>query len=183
MNIFLIRLFTSATALWAVAQLGVGLSFENTGFFPVIISALVLGFVNATLRPILVVLTFPFTFVTFGFFLLVVNAITVSIVAALTPLNVANFGGALVGGVFLTVTNIIFQRLLGTGRESDSFAGTIAGNAPSSTRSRGFTVEFGNQTFSRGSSQPSRNEHVYQDEQNREITVERVEKVSRDKLN
>lgn len=178
MNIFLIRLFTSAMALWAVAQLGVGLSFENTGFLPVLISALVLGFVNATLRPILVVLTFPFTFVTFGFFLLVVNAITISIVAALTPLNVANFGGALVGGIFLTITNIIFQRLLGTGRESDGLAGTIAGNGPSSTgRSRGFTVEFGNQ----GSSHSSRQkQHVYQDDQNREITVE---KVSRDKLN
>ena len=111
MNIFLVRLLTSSVALWAVAQLGVGLSFENTGFMPVLISALVLGFVNATLRPMLIVLTLPFTFVTFGFFLLVVNAITISLVAAITPLNVANFGGALIGGVFLTVTNIIFQRL------------------------------------------------------------------------
>jgi len=176
MNIFLVRLLTSSIALWAVAQLGVGLSFENTGFLPVLVSALVLGFVNATLRPLLIFLTLPFTFVTFGFFLLVVNAITISIVAALTPLNVANFGGALVGGGFLTITNILFQRLLGTGRESDRYAGTIAGNAPTGRR---FTMEFGE--FGRQStSHSSRDNHVYQDDQDREILVE---KVSKEKLN
>lgn len=173
MNIFLVRLLTSSVALWGVAQLGVGLSFENSGFLPALISALVLGFVNATLRPMLIVLTLPFTFVTFGFFLLVVNAITISLVAALTPLNVANFGGALVGGAFLTITNILFQRLLGSGRESDKYAGTIAGNAPTGRR---FSVEFGGQPQSHS----SRQNHVYQDEQDREIIVE---KVSREKLN
>lgn len=173
MNIFLVRLLTSAVALWGVAQLGVGLSFENTGVFPVLVSALVLGFVNATVRPMLIVLTLPFTAVTFGFFLLVVNAITISLVATLTPLNVNGFGGALVGGGFLTVTNILFQRLLGTGRESDKYAGTIAGNAPTGRR---FNVEFSN----RPTSHSSRQNHVYQDEQDREIIVE---KVSREKLN
>ncbi len=54
-------------------------------FGSALIAAAVLGVLNAVLKPILVFLTFPITFVTFGLFLLVINALILYLVSALCP--------------------------------------------------------------------------------------------------
>lgn len=111
MNLIL-RWALNALALYLTTQLGVGLFFENPTFGNVLIAALVLGLVNAVVRPVMVFLTLPLSILTLGLFLLVVNGLAVAIVAALTPLNVTGFGGAVLGALVLTIISFVLTRLL-----------------------------------------------------------------------
>lgn len=88
---FLVQAVVTALGLWLAARLIPGVDFTSTG--SLIAAALLLGIVNAVVRPILVFLTFPITLVTFGLFLLVVNAATIGIVAWL-------LGGFTVAGLW-----------------------------------------------------------------------------------
>ncbi len=108
---FLNRLLLNSLALYLTTMMGVGLYFDNPNIFAILIAALILGFVNAVFKPIMTLLTLPFTILSFGLFLFVVNAISISLVAALTPLNVTGFGGALVGALVLSIINAILSKL------------------------------------------------------------------------
>lgn len=101
-------------ALYLTVALGVGLRMPQDGLAPLLITAAVIGLVNALVRPILVLLTFPLTLITFGLFLLVVNAVALLIAAALTPLEVTGFGGAVLGSLVLSVINLVLTRLFQT---------------------------------------------------------------------
>lgn len=114
----LIRWILNALALWLTAQLGVGLYFTQTGLVPVLIAALVLGLVNAVVRPIMILLTLPLTILTLGLFLLVVNALSITVVAALTPLAITGFWGAVFGALILTVISSLLSALVGENRRS-----------------------------------------------------------------
>ena len=64
------------------------------------IAALVLGFINAIVKPILILLTLPITIVTLGLFYLVVNGVAFGLAAALVPgFSVASFGWAILGAL------------------------------------------------------------------------------------
>jgi len=76
---FLIRGALVALGLWLATQLFSGLSFDEPR--TLIAAALLLGIVNAVIRPLVLVLTLPITIFTLGFFLLVVNAAMVGLVA------------------------------------------------------------------------------------------------------
>jgi putative membrane protein len=65
--------------LWLSAQVVPGVAFTNTG--SLIAAALILGLVNAVVRPFMVIVTFPITIVTLGLFLLVVNAAMIGLTA------------------------------------------------------------------------------------------------------
>lgn len=80
---FVTRLAITALGLWAADAIIRG--FQIDGWQNVVIAALALGIVNALVRPVIVLLTLPLTLVTLGFFLLVVNGISVAIVAWLLP--------------------------------------------------------------------------------------------------
>lgn len=69
------------------------------------IASLVIGFLNATVRPILVILTLPLTILTLGLFLLVVNGISLSLASYLTPsfLSVNGFWPAVIGAIVLSI--------------------------------------------------------------------------------
>lgn len=107
----LIRWALNALALWLTVQLNVGVSLAAEGLGPLLISALVLGLVNAVVRPIMIVLTLPLTVLTMGLFLLVVNALALGVVAALTPVTLSGFGGAVLGALVLTVISALLSRL------------------------------------------------------------------------
>jgi putative membrane protein len=79
----LVRLLITAAALLVIANLNFGV--HVSGFEAAIIAALVLGVVNAVVRPILVVLTLPLTLLTLGLFLLVINGITIWLTSQLVP--------------------------------------------------------------------------------------------------
>lgn len=107
----LIRWALNAAALWLTVQLDVGLSLSRDGLGPLLIAALVLGLVNAVVRPVMIVLTLPLTFLTLGLFLLLVNGLAIAIVAALTPLAVSGFWGAVFGALVLTLISAVLSRL------------------------------------------------------------------------
>jgi putative membrane protein len=80
---FLIHIVVVAIAVWAATQVVTGVS--ASGPIPLLIMALVLGLVNAVIKPILVIVTLPLTIVTLGLFYLVVNGLAFGLAAALVP--------------------------------------------------------------------------------------------------
>ena len=105
MTQFLAHLLITAALLLLVANVVRGVQVEGWG--SAILGALALGLVNAFVRPLMVLLTLPLTVVSFGFFLLVVNAFMLWLVAALVPgIRVHGFGAALVGSLLLTLLNL-----------------------------------------------------------------------------
>lgn len=78
---FIVQFLVTAAGLWLASRLVPGVGFTDTT--TLLLAAVVLGIVNAIVRPILVVLTFPITVVTLGLFLLVVNAATIGLTAVL----------------------------------------------------------------------------------------------------
>ena len=76
----IVQFLVTAFGLWLAAQVVPGVAFTQTG--SLIAAAILLGVANAVVRPILVILTFPLTVVTFGLFLLVVNAAVIGLVAS-----------------------------------------------------------------------------------------------------
>ncbi|MDP3661234.1 phage holin family protein [Phenylobacterium sp.] len=78
---FLIRALIAALGLWLAAALIPGVSYSGVG--SLIVAAVLLGIVNAFVRPVVFVLTLPLTVVTLGLFLLVVNAAMIGLVALL----------------------------------------------------------------------------------------------------
>ena len=73
MTYFFLRAAIASLGLWLASEWVDGLSFDSG--LTLILAAILLGLVNALVRPLLVILTLPLTIVTLGFFLLVVNGI------------------------------------------------------------------------------------------------------------
>lgn len=110
MRAFLLHLVLTAVALLIVANVVSGV--HVGGFIPALIGALILGVVNAFVRPIMIVLTLPLTVLTLGLFLFVVNALMFWLAAALVPgFQIGGFGAALLGSVLLTILNLLIARL------------------------------------------------------------------------
>ena len=108
MLVFLEHLIVTAVLLLLVSNLVRGVYVQDFG--SALVGALVLGFVNAVVRPLMVLLTLPFTILTFGLFLLVINALMLWLVAALVPgIRVQGFGAALLGSLVLTLLNLALE--------------------------------------------------------------------------
>mgnify|MGYP001947382489 FL=1 len=108
----LIRWLLNAVALYVVTELRWGAHFPDPNLGTILVTALVLGLVNLVVRPVMILLTLPFTVATFGLFLLLVNALALGIVAALTPLELHGFWGAILASMMLSLLNWIIARLL-----------------------------------------------------------------------
>ena len=107
----LARWAVNAAALLLVAYLYPGVSVES--FFAALIAALVLGLVNAVIRPILIVLTLPATLLTLGLFIFVINALLFWLVAEIVQgFTVTGFGAALLGSILYSVITLITSWLL-----------------------------------------------------------------------
>ena len=78
---FLIRGLITALGLWVASAVLAGV--HSTGFLAILGAGLLLGLVNAIIRPLIVILTLPVTILTLGFFILVINAAMVGLVAKL----------------------------------------------------------------------------------------------------
>ncbi len=101
---FLVRLLITALGLWVADQLLPGITIASTG--ALIVSALVLGLVNAVIRPIIFFLTLPLTIVTLGFFILIVNGISLGLVAWLVQgFHVAGLVSATLGAILVSLTS------------------------------------------------------------------------------
>jgi putative membrane protein len=105
---FFAHLILTAALLLLVANLVRGI--EVQGWGAALLGALVLGLINAVVRPLMIVLTLPLTIFTFGLFLFVINALMLWLASAIVPgIRVQGFGPALLGSLLLTALNIIIS--------------------------------------------------------------------------
>jgi putative membrane protein len=112
MGRFVLRLFITSAAVMLAAYL-FGPLIQVGSFTAALIFALVLGLLNAFLRPVLLLLTLPLTLITLGLFTLIINAI-VFWVATLFPIGVKvqDFGGAFIGALTVSVVSFVASRTL-----------------------------------------------------------------------
>lgn len=103
---FILRVLIAALGLWLATEWVHGISVATPT--TLIIAALLLGLVNAIVRPIVVILTLPFTLLTLGLFLLVVNAAMLGLVAAFLPgFSIAGFWPALWAAITVSIVSWI----------------------------------------------------------------------------
>lgn len=104
----------TALSLWVASRIFRGLKFDSARSLAV--SALLLGFVNAIIKPLLILLTLPLTLLTFGLFVLVINALMILLVARLVAgFTVSSFWTALFAGIFISLLSIAIGALVGGG--------------------------------------------------------------------
>jgi len=108
---FFIQWGITSLSLWVASLLFNGIRFSSTG--SLIISALLLGFANAMLRPLLVILTLPLTLVTLGFFLLVINALMLLLVAkVVSGFKISGFWTAFFASLFISILSMALGSLV-----------------------------------------------------------------------
>jgi putative membrane protein len=111
MTKFALRAVIAAVGLWVATLLIPGLQIADT--MTLILAALLLGVINAFVRPILVILTLPITILSLGIFLLVINAALLALVAWVLPgFTISGFGAALLGALVISITGLIGSMLI-----------------------------------------------------------------------
>ncbi|WP_047984094.1 phage holin family protein [Ornithinibacillus californiensis] len=108
----ILSLVLNAVALIVVAQLFD--NFQLEGFGTALLAALILAVLNVIVKPILVILTLPFTILTLGLFLFVINAVTLMITQGVIgdSFVINGFGTALLAAVILSILNLLLNRLV-----------------------------------------------------------------------
>ncbi len=111
MSRFLVHWGITSVALAVAAHVVPGIHVRSLA--ALLLAAVVLGLVNAIVRPILVVLTLPVTILTLGLFYLVVNGVAFALAAALAPgFAVASFGAAILGALVVGIVSWLLGWLL-----------------------------------------------------------------------
>ncbi len=107
----LVKWILSAVLLLIVAHFVPG--FVVTSFTAALIAAVVIGLVNGTLGVFLKIVTLPLTFLTFGIFLLIINALMLMVASAIVPgFHVAGFLPAFWGGILLSILHLLVHWLM-----------------------------------------------------------------------
>jgi len=107
---FLLKLLVTSLAVFFSAYILDGVYLE--GFPTAILVALLMGFLNAFLKPILIILTIPITLVTFGLFLLVINAVIILLADyALSGFTVDSFFTAVLFSIIVSVITWILEAI------------------------------------------------------------------------
>ena len=113
---FLVRLLVNAAALWVATQVVPGVSFDG-GPLPMLGVALVFGVLNASLRPLAKILTFPLIIVTLGIFALVINGLMLWLTSALSStlglgFHVSGFWAAFWGALVVSLVSLLLSMLI-----------------------------------------------------------------------
>ncbi|MGV3709347.1 MAG: phage holin family protein [Gemmatimonas sp.] len=113
---FVIRLVVNAAALWLAARFITGISYTG-GWQGIVIVALVFGFINTFLRPVLSFLSMPIQFITLGLFTLVLNALMLMLTSKVAggigvPFMVDGFVPALFGAILVSIVSMVLNSLL-----------------------------------------------------------------------
>ncbi|HTI40948.1 MAG TPA: phage holin family protein [Vicinamibacterales bacterium] len=113
---FLARLLLNGVAIIVAAWLLPGI--HITGPVPALVAGVILGFVNAIVRPVLFLLTLPFTLITLGLFIFVLNAICFGLTAWLVPgFSVDGFWWALLGALLVSIVSWMLNGVFVGSRE------------------------------------------------------------------
>jgi putative membrane protein len=123
---FLVRLLVNAVALWVATEVVSGVTFDG-GTLPMLGVALVFGVVNALLRPVAKILTFPLIIVTLGIFALVINGLMLWLTSSLSSelglgFHVSGFWPAFWGAIVVSLVSLVLSMLIrdGSARDRDS---------------------------------------------------------------
>jgi putative membrane protein len=109
---FLIRAVVSGIGLWLASQIVPGIEFHSTE--SLIAAALLLGIVNAFVRPVLIILTFPITLLTLGLFLIVINGLMIELVAYfLKGFIVTGLWPAILAAIVVSITSWVMSSWVG----------------------------------------------------------------------
>jgi putative membrane protein len=109
---FLARIFITAFGLWMADSILAGISFDDV--VALWISALLLGLVNAFVRPVVLLLTLPFTILTLGLFVFVINGAMLLLVATVTPsFHVEGWWAAIFAAIIVGLTGWLANALVG----------------------------------------------------------------------
>lgn len=109
---FLLRVLITALGLWIAGAVVSGIEFTTPA--SLFWAALLLGLVNAFVRPVLVLLTLPITVLSLGLFLWVINALMILLVSSLlSSFKVEGFGSALLGALVVSLTSWIASWYVG----------------------------------------------------------------------
>lgn len=108
MNI-LLNWLINAFVVFAVAYMLPGVYVES--YLTALVVALILGILNILIKPVLIVLTLPITLLTFGFFLIIINALLLMLTDALLPgFAIESFWWAVFYSILVSVINVLLQR-------------------------------------------------------------------------
>ena len=111
MTQFLAQWAATTIALWATSHMFAGVKFESAG--ALVVSALLLGFANILIKPLLVLLTLPITFLTFGIFLLVINGAVLMLVSYLVKgFYVSSLGTAILASIVTSIISFLIKTAL-----------------------------------------------------------------------
>lgn len=117
---FFARLIITALGLLAASKLVPGIRFDGWG--NLIVAALLLGIVNAVVRPFILLLTLPLTVLTLGLFILVVNGISLALVAWLLPgFSVTGLAAATLGAIVVGITSWFASTFVGSSGRFERF--------------------------------------------------------------
>ncbi len=118
---FLLRAAITALALWVASQLLGGLQFTSNG--QLLLAAVLLGVVNAVVRPVAFVLTLPITVITLGLFLLVLNAAMIGLVALIVPgFTISGFWTAVGAAIIVGLVSWAASTIIGNSGRVERFA-------------------------------------------------------------
>lgn len=111
---FLLHWAVLALSLWVASHVFRGIAFESKS--ALLVAALLLGLANAVVRPLLIVLTLPLTLITFGLFILVINAVMMLLVSSLVRgFKVSGFWTAFFASIFISIFSFLVGYFLSGG--------------------------------------------------------------------
>ncbi len=117
---FLLRAAIAGLGLWLASEIFEGLHFTSPQ--KLVVAALVLGLVNAIVRPIAFILTLPITILTLGLFLLVLNAGMVALVAWMVPgFTISTFWTAVGAALVVSVVSWVGNSVIGSSGKIEMF--------------------------------------------------------------
>ena len=114
---FLIRMVVTAASLWVATLIVPGVTIQPQGMDYLValaLSALILGLLNAVVRPILLVLSLPITCLTLGLFIVILNGLMLVLLSlfGFTGFHVDNFLSAILAGVVISITSFLLNRFV-----------------------------------------------------------------------
>ena len=115
MTNFLLRAVIAALGLWVASRIVPGLVIDDAQ--TLLLAGLLLGVVNAVVRPVALILTLPITLLTLGLFMFVINAGMLALVSAMLPgMHLAGFGAAVLAAIVVGIAGWIGSLLTGRGQ-------------------------------------------------------------------
>jgi putative membrane protein len=109
---FILRWFVCSLGLWIAAGLLNGSVSYGNHVSGVILAGLLLAIINSVIKPIIVLASIPAILLTLGLFMVIINGLTVYLASKYSPLQISNFGVAILTGIIIGLVNYLVTAIL-----------------------------------------------------------------------